>query len=452
MQLTVAVNSDSIMEFKPNISEQQRLELVASLECVDKAFITKSSVLQLINKLRPQIIVKGKEFESRDNPELEGLKKYGGKLIFGSGEFELGSDFYMKSLHNIGSSFDFSELKPYAQRHDIQLNDLLGIVKAMSQLKVAVIGEIIVDEYVQGTAVGLSQEDPTIVMTPNHTSTFLGGAAITAGHIKSIGAKEVTLLSVVGDDNKAIYVKEHINDYDLNTFIIEDSSRPTPLKTRYRVDRKTLLRVNHVRHHKISEELQIALYEGLKNVIKKIDILVFSDFNYGVLPQDLVEKVVSLCHTFNVKVVADSQTSSQVGDISRYRDTHLITPTEKEVRVALNNADDGLVILAKKLCDKCNPQSLVITLAAEGVFIHIPSKDGETWQNDRIPAINQNAADPAGAGDCFMAASSLAITAGATPWQAFYIASIASACQVDVVGNTPLLQSTLINSINMSFQ
>ncbi|WP_334048207.1 PfkB family carbohydrate kinase [Alteromonas gracilis] len=450
--LFVAVNSDKAMAVKSQTDERHRLEMVRSIQYVDEAFLTDLSPAHLISIHRPFAVVKGKEFEDKENPELQALRKYGGKLIFGSGEFDFSSQYSIKPTQNIGSNFDFSELKWFAKRRQIKLSDLLTTFKRMSKLNVAVVGEVIVDEYVQGKAVGLSQEDPTIVMTPNHTDTFLGGAAITAGHIKSIGANEVTLFSVVGADAKSEYVKSNIAKYDVSSVLLEDVSRPTPLKTRYRADTKTLLRVNQVRHHKISEELQQQLFEGISQILDKVDLLIFSDFNYGVLPQSLVNKITKACIENGVRLVADSQTSSQVGDISRYRDTLLITPTEKEVRVALNNPDDGLVILAKKLCEKSNPENLVITLAEEGVFIHIPGELPTQWQNDRIPAINKNAADPAGAGDCFLAASSLAMSAGASAWEAFYIASVASACQVDILGNKPLEQSILLQSIRESFE
>lgn len=451
-QLTVAITADNTKKGLGRVDEKHRLEMVQSLQFVDYAFITPLTPYQLVTEHQPWAVVKGKEFETEDNPEKEALSEYGGKLIFGSGEFDFISDQIQLPLHKIGRSFDYEGLAEYAERHKINFTSLLPYFSKIKTLNVGVIGEIIVDEYVQGTAIGLSQEDPTIVMTPNKTDTFLGGAAITAGHLKSIGAEKVSLFSVLGVDEHANYTKNNINNYQLQSFLFNDESRPTPLKTRYRADKKTLLRVNKVRQHKISLELQESLFSAIENNIDQFDILVFSDFNYGVLPQALVERITQLCHKNNVKIIADSQTSSQVGDISRYRNTFLMTPTEKEVRVALNNPDDGLVILAKKLCEKSKPKNLVITLASEGVFIHIPTIDGSSWVNDKIPAINKNAADPAGAGDCFLATSSLFMAVGATPWQAFYVASIAAACQVDTLGNTPLLHNVLLNTVKASFE
>lgn len=449
--LIVAVNSDSNMPIRSRVSELHRLEMVQSLECVDEAFLTEKNCSFLIEKYRPYAVVKGKEFEEKDNPEYEILHKYGGRLIFGSGEFESNSEQYITKTISHGHSFDYKKCFSYAARHKFDYQSLNAVFSQFSEKTVAVIGEIIVDEYIQGTAVGLSQEDPTIVMTPDRTDTFLGGAAITAGHIKGLGANQVTLFSVLGKDDKADYVKNHINAYNIDTILLDDSSRPTPLKSRYRAGNKTLLRVNQVRQHKISKEIQTDLYMQLESNIHNFDLLVFSDFNYGLLPQTLVDKIIALCKENNVRVVADSQTSSQVGDIARYKDMMLITPTEKEVRVALNNIDDGLPILAQKLCKKANPMSLVITLAGEGIFIHLPDQNGQ-WENDILPAINRNAVDPAGAGDCFLAASSLALCSGATPWQAFYIASIAAACQVDTLGNQPLSFNTLQQRVLESFK
>jgi rfaE bifunctional protein kinase chain/domain len=451
-KLIVAVYSDQQIEKNCRVNQTHRLEVIQSLECVDECFITDLSPVELVKKYQPYAVIKGKEFEFQPNAEHDELHKYGGKLIFGSGEFETSTDQFIKSHHQVGLGFEYDELKSYAARRNIKQQDLIPIFENMCTLNVGVIGEVIVDEYIQGNAVGLSQEDPTIVMTPSRIDTFLGGAAITAGHIKSIGANNVTLFSVLGADNKADYCKSNIANYKINTFFVEDASRPTPLKTRYRVDKKTLLRVNQVRQHKISEELQDSLYSAINQQISTLDILVFSDFNYGLLPQTLVEKIIALCEKHSVKVVADSQTSSQVGDISRYKNTLLMTPTEKEVRVALNNSDDGLVVLSNKLCEKSSPKNLVITLASEGVFIHIPTVDKTSWDNDKIPALNKNASDPAGAGDCFLATSTLSLAAGASPWQAFYIASIAAACQVDTIGNSPLSQTTLIKNIENSFK
>jgi rfaE bifunctional protein kinase chain/domain len=447
--LIVAVNSDLLLAGTNRVNQASRLEMVASLECVDESIITNESVAELVTRIRPDYIVKGKEFESQHNPEQAIIEAWGGRLIFGSGEFELSSERLKRADKEGEWDFHCTDLALYAQRHHIELEPLLRHLEKIKTLKVGVIGEVIVDEYVHGAAVGLSQEDPTIVMTPSKTERFLGGAAITAGHIRALGAEQVHFVSVLGEDQGRHFAEQTIQDYQLKPSLLIDESRPTNLKTRYRADKKTLLRVNQVRQHKIDVKIQQQIIKHLHTIVPQIDLLVFSDFNYGVLPQALVKKIVSLCEKQGVAMVADSQTSSQVGDISRYHNMQLITPTEKEVRVALNNPDDGLVILADKLCKKASPKYLAITLGSEGIFIHIPDGKGG-WENDLLPALNNNAADPAGAGDCFLASSSLMLAVGASCWEAFYVGSLASALQVSVVGNRPLahkkLEQALVNS------
>ncbi|TMN39607.1 ADP-heptose synthase [Pseudoalteromonas piscicida] len=450
-QLLVAVNKDCQMKIKSRVPEQHRLEMIQSLECVDEAFLTSDEPTELIARLKPAAVVKGKEYENRDNPELKSLSAYGGKLIFGSGEFETSAQNFVKRDKKRVLNLDYTEAAQYAKRHNISASSLSKVFKTMRTARVLVIGEIIVDEYVQGTAVGLSQEDPTIVITPNRKDTFLGGAAITAGHIKALGAEHVVLASVLGEDQTANYTRSQIANYQVEPLFFSDQSRPTPLKTRYRASNKTLLRVNQVRQHKISQELQAQIYQAIESQLNQIDLLVFSDFNYGLLPQPLVEKIAAACHLRGIRLVADSQTSSQVGDIARYCNMDLLTPTEREVRVSLNNPDDGLVILAQKLTEVSQPKNLVITLAEEGILIHKPNHTFDDWENDRLPALNTNAVDPAGAGDCFLAASSLALVAGANIWQACYLGSLAAACQVASLGNTPLSCQLLEQAVKDSF-
>jgi rfaE bifunctional protein kinase chain/domain len=451
-QLIVAINTDSAMKTKSRVTQEHRLEMVKSLECVDEAFLTSTTPEHLISELKPYAVVKGKEFDEQCNPEKAALDAYGGLLIFGSGEFESNAYQFINKNLNSHSAFDFQEMQTFAHRHDITRESVFEYLNKIQDISALVIGEVIVDEYVQGNAVGLSQEDPTIVMTPNKTDSFLGGAAITAGHIKSLGAEQVALVSVLGEDDTAKYVKESIKNYQVSPLLFTDSSRPTPLKTRFRAGSKTLLRVNKVRQHKISKELQQKILSTIEDKLDKFNLLVFSDFNYGILPQSLVEKLMLLCKKRGVKVVADSQTSSQVGDISRYKDTQLLTPTEREVRVSLNNFDDGLVTLAHKLTQKTQANYVVITLAEEGIFIHNPDKTSTNWENDRLPAINPNAIDPAGAGDCFLAASALLLVSGSDIWHACYVANLAAACQVNTIGNNPLPFSKLSLCVNESFE
>jgi rfaE bifunctional protein kinase chain/domain len=434
--LIVAVNSDERINNPDYIDQAHRLEVISSLEYVDHAFINSQPVEALIKQFKPWAVVKGKEYENTYNAEKSVLEALGGKLIFSSGNSRYSSYSYL-GTKTVAADVVPEKINGFLARHKINRERIFSIIEQINHKKVLVIGDTIVDQYVQCNAVGMSQEDPTIVVTPDESKLFLGGAGIVAGHAKSLGAKEVSYFSVVGQDTHAEFVRQRLAEYGLNSYVYKDDTRPTILKTRYRVGSKTLLRVNEVRSHDISEALQYCVGDELKLAIDQADVLLFSDFNYGMLPQSLVEEITSYANDKNIILAADSQTSSQVGDISRFKNMHLITPTEREVRVALKNDKDGLVILAQKLTEETNCKNLLLTLADEGVLIHNTISEGK-WENDRIKALAANLVDPAGAGDCLFTATALAIASGANIWEASFIGSVAAACQVGNVGNQPI--------------
>jgi bifunctional ADP-heptose synthase (sugar kinase/adenylyltransferase) len=188
----------------------------------------------------------------------------------------------------------------------------------------------------------------------------------------------------------------------------------------------------------VSPEIQEQIFRELAEKIKDFDLVILSDFNYGVLPQNLVDRITRLCDARGIPVVADSQSSSQVGDIARFKGMTLITPTEREARLALKNNEAGLAVLGESLSQIARAKNVILKLGEDGALIHVPLKNGKSWDTDRIPALNSDPKDVAGAGDCLLVASSLVLCVGGTIWEAACIGSIAAAVQVGRVGNTPI--------------
>jgi bifunctional ADP-heptose synthase (sugar kinase/adenylyltransferase) len=173
----------------------------------------------------------------------------------------------------------------------------------------------------------------------------------------------------------------------------------------------------------------------------------FSDFNYGSLPQSLVERIVAYCSKKGIMMVADSQASSQMSDVSRFRGMSLLTPTEHEARLATRDYSSGLVVLAERLRAQANAHQLFITLGAEGLLIHAPEKADGTMLTDQLPAFNSAPKDVSGAGDSLFACSSMAIALGASVWESAYLGSVAAACQVSRVGNLPVHADELVKEL-----
>ena len=419
-----------------------RLQGVKSLSFVDHAFVLQGPPEQLIRQLLPDIVVKGKEHEAKANEEQAAVESYGGKLIFSSGEMRFSSIDLLKQ--EMAESNLSSIVRPmdFPIRHGFTMADMRATVCKFKGFRVTVIGDLIVDEYITCDAVGMSQEDPTLVVTPIQNQMFIGGAGIVAAHGQTLGA-DVHYISVSGKDATAKFARDKLHDYGVSADIFEDDSRPTTLKQRFRASGKTLLRVSHLRQHDVNRDLARKLADTIKAALPKTDLLIFSDFNYGCLPQALVTEISDECKRRNILMVADSQSSSQIGDVSRFTNTMLLTPTEREARLAVRDFDSGLVVLAEKLRIKARAKNIVLTLGAEGLLAHAATERPDKWLTDRLPALNRAPKDSAGAGDSLLISCSMAMAVGADIWQSMYLGSIAAACQVSRVGNMPLAPQDL---------
>ena len=440
--LVVGVFSDNLAT-KAYLEEEMRLDAVSAMTWVDHAFILEDTSEDFIAELKPDVVVMGNEHANSDNPEKLATQSYGGQLLFGSGGTTFSSLDILRSETKFVDHSSITKPKEYIERHNIDVSRLDGLLTQMQSLNICVIGDTIVDEYIQCDPLGMSQEDPTIVVTPLMVNKFLGGAGIVAAHAKALGAGKVDFVTVTGDDETSIYVSEKLKDYGVTSSIVKDDSRPTTLKKRYRVGNKTLLRVSHVRQHKINKTLQTQMRRHIFASLNNVDLLIFSDFNYGSLPQSLVDEVSQECARLGIIMVADSQSSSQVGDVSRFKNTALLTPTEREARLALSNYEDGLVVLAEALRNKTNAKNIAITLGSEGVLIHGANPDQTQWLTDRIPTLNTSPKDTAGAGDCLLVCTAMAMVLGCSIWESLYLGSISAACQVGRIGNVPLTSDEL---------
>ena len=445
-RLLVGVYSDHTAGKAAYILENLRLEGVRSNSLVDEAFLIDEKIIDVIARLRPAIVVKGKEHEYGFNAELTALEQYGGHLLFSSGETTFSStdllrkELFEKNLRSINLPVD------YMQRHGIDVSRLHGLLQKFASLKVCVIGDLIIDEYINCQPLGMSQEDPTIVVTPIDSDHFIGGAGIVAAHAVGMGA-QVQFVSVIGADVSGEFAKTRLRDEGVTAHLLVDDNRPTTLKQRYRCKGKTLLRVSHLHQGVVSTQLQARLLEQIEDAILGADLLVFSDFNYGCLPQPVVDKITVMAKSRGMVLAADSQSSSQVGDIGRFQGMDLLTPTEHEARLAMRNREDGLVVLAEGLRLQSSARNVLLKMGEEGILIH-PDEGGEDRMTDRIGALNAAPQDVAGAGDSLLITSALTLTCGGNIWEAACLGSLAAAVQVGRIGNTPLRTKELLRELD----
>ena len=442
--LVIAVYADG-WSVDTLIPEFDRLEGVRSNIWVDDAFVLRGNIKDAIDHLRPSIVLKGKEHEALVNPEQAALASYGGLLKFAGGNLGLSTSELLQAEDNRYQKF-ITHAEEYLGRHQISVDALSSEIEAMRGVKSLVIGDLIVDRYVDCEPVGMSAEDPTLVVSPIAERQFIGGAGIVASHASRLGGN-ASFVSVRGDDDVGLFALTELEKYGVNADVFCDPERPTTNKTRYRARNQTLLRVNDLRDHQLDDHLAKEIQSKILDVLPSVDVVIFSDFSYGFLSATLIGAVIKEAHKRKIVMAGDSQSSSQIGDITKFQNISLLTPTEREARLAIRDGNVGLVGVSQRLRELSGAEYVPITLGGEGVFLHCARSGSESAEDDRIPALNRNPVDVAGAGDAFLVGTALCLATGADIWRAMYMGSIASACQVSRLGNLPVTREELVEQL-----
>ena len=414
-----------------------RMDSVNSIQMVDKAIVINNDLEKILLDLKPEIVLKGREHEYLENIEQDIVAKYGGRLIFGSGDFVMSSKEFFSSIDLHSQGFE-SAGKPFLARHKIVLSRVEEILEKSKSIRLVVIGDLIIDEYIDCESVGLSQEDPSVIFRPFKSKRFVGGAGIVSMHASSIGA-DTTYIGVAGADAEMQLAKSQLEDAGVAVHLFTDKSRQTILKQRFKSSGKTQFRLNRFDDATITRDTRQEILETVESSLKGADVLIFSDFNYGFLDSEIVANIINLARMAGVFIAADCQISSQIANYLKYHGVDLVTPTEHEVRVTLRNNHDGLAAIANTFQESLKSKYLMLTLGADGVLLQeqIEHEHGN-FMADILPALNPNPRDVAGAGDSFLVLATLALAGGASINEAAYLASLGANVQVSRVGNIPI--------------
>ena len=198
-----------------------------------------------------------------------------------------------------------------------------------------------------------------------------------------MGAK-CEFLSVLGVDDTAKIIKEKINNQGITSHFIEDPSRPTTFKKRYLVENQKLFRVSRLSDNLIEEDVENQIIEKLEEITSDINGIIISDFVYGVITEKIIEKILILAEKYKFKIFGDLQCSSQVGLVTKFKNFNLISPNEKEARIALQDKDSGLEAVSMKLLEITKSDNLVMKLGPEG-FISYQGESSRKFLRQSFP-------------------------------------------------------------------
>ena len=450
-KLVVSVQGDSSFqnsERKHHFSEAERAAGVASIQTVDQVVLLGEGNLEkLIKMLNPKVLVLGKEFEfEHDDQVSEAVKlqkKQGGQILFHAGETHYASSDLLRDnqpdLHEQHTKL----FKLACSRQKLKLEELLECIDKFKDASLLVIGDTIVDQYVACDALGMSAEAPIVVVRELDTREYVGGAAVVAMHVRALGA-ECRYLSVVGQDENAATVVQELEQFNVENVLVEDNSRPTTFKIRYLVDNQKIFRVSRMKEHGLPKQVEDKIIKELKDAALHVQGILISDFVYGVITPRVLEAVTELAEKHQLSVFGDLQCSSQVGNISKFKNFDLLCPTERESRIALGAQDEGVEWVANTLMKKTNTRNLVMKLGEEG-FITYQSEADRFINRQYFPALSINPVDVTGAGDSLLAVLSVGLSSGATLMQSSAIGTGMASLAVQQIGNIPISYQHLKN-------
>ena len=432
--------------------EYDRARGVASLQKVDKVIIfNEISFLDVIKAVEPNIYVKGEEFSDKIDlikDEIELVEKLNGKVVFNSGNIKYSTNDLLNDNFLNLSQKKLQKFKEAIKRQQIQPEKLKNYIESFKNLNILVIGDTIVDEYIACDALGMSSEAPVINIKEVEKKDFVGGAAVVSRHIKSLGAN-CHFVSVIGNDEPGNIVKKELSHEGITANLIYDNERQTTFKMRYMVGNQKLLRVSRLQEHHINSKIENQIIDYINLIADNIDGIVISDFSYGVITPNLIKNISKIAELKNIRLFGDSQSSSQIGDILKFNNFDLITPTEREARIALGDKYSGLEKIGTTLVEKLNLKNLVLTLGENGFISYQNNfeKEDKFLQTQHFNALNVNPIDVMGAGDSLLSGLVLGLCSGASLMEASVISAGIAYIAVSKVGNIPVNQEELVQWI-----
>lgn len=308
-----------------------------------------------------------------------------------------------------------------------------ALFEAFNSLKVLVIGDIMLDSYLWGKVERISPEAPVPVVNVQKREIRLGGAANVALNVQALGAKP-TLFSIVGDDKDGDIVFDLLNDHALeNNGILRSSKRITTIKHRVISGSHHLLRVDQETDKEITKEEQEALLQLILAKIDAFDVIIFEDYDKGVLTKYLIESVIEEANKRSIPTIVDPKKRNFL----LYKGATLFKPNKKELIEGLkldHELQNTLEIEQSVLLLKNTLQlsAVLITLSEKGVYLH---KDDEKIH---LPAYLRKISDVSGAGDTVVGTAALCMALGISADSIAKLSNLAGGLVCEHIGVVPI--------------
>jgi rfaE bifunctional protein kinase chain/domain len=283
--------------------------------------------------------------------------------------------------------------------------------------KIAVIGDIVADQFLSGTISRVSREAPVFILKHNDTETRPGAAANAAANVAALGGVPI-LIGVVGNDQTAESLFAALASSNVDTKnIIRDEVRRTTLKVRVLAGqtyaaRQQVIRIDYENESEMPNDAGARILGSALAAIADADAVVVSDYGYGIAATSLIDQVKQAAKARSIPIVADSRNG-----LKNFSGFTSATPNKEEAEALLNDAFE--MEHAEKLREQLDLDSIVVTLGGRGMAIAEKGKPVSA-----IPAVGSDQpVDVTGAGDTVIAAFALGLASGMTAVESASVAN-----------------------------
>lgn len=315
----------------------------------------------------------------------------------------------------------------------------LGLVEAFSGRRVWVVGDLMLDDYLEGAVERVSPEAPVQVVKVKRSYQRLGGAGNVANAVVALGGR-VQLLGILGSDREGDRFLDVCREVGIDSEAVgRRDDRPTIRKQRVLARQQQILRLDWEEARPIPAPDVIALFDLLCRG-ELPDVVILSDYDKGLLTPETLQQLIAWCRQRQVPVIIDPK----VRDVGRYAGASLLTPNLKELELAtgrrLAEAEPSrLAAAAKEYSAMSDAEALCVTLGARGMLL-LTSR-GEVEQ---ISASAREVYDVTGAGDTVVATLALALAAQAPLATAARLANRAAGLVVGKAGTAEVTAAELL--------
>lgn len=318
---------------------------------------------------------------------------------------------------------------------------LLDIISAFAGMRIAVVGDLFLDDYIVGQAERLSREAPIPVLEYTNRFQLPGGAANPALNIASLGGVAIPV-GVVGADPSGQVLMQKLQEYGLSTQgIVIDPARLTTTKTRILaqgtlVTPQQVARIDRVDRSPLGPAFSKRLIANLEEIATRVQAILLSDYKTGVVSPEMAETALKTAKNHKKILSVDSQ-----GDLYKFRGFHLVKCNRKEAEAALGKpleSDEEFETAGRKLIKETNAGALLITRGAEGMSLTTKKQALHLAVANRTEVF-----DVTGAGDTVIAVATLALAAGADLIPAVQLANYAAGLVVRKLGNAAVTPQEL---------